>query len=71
MAAQPALRPGVAEAMDAVFALSEAIHTHQLSALDLAAGCELAIEDGHDMLVIQLCMMLHAVQLSQKGSSHG
>lgn len=55
------LRKGVAEAIDAMFALCRAIHEHELSTLDLAAGCQLAIESGHDMALIQLEMMQWAI----------
>ena len=58
------LRPGVVDAVEAVFALSDAIGD-ELSIYDLAAGCVLGIESGFAMIQIRLAMMSMAVQEAQ------
>lgn len=62
------MKPGVAEAIDAMFALCEAIHDG-LTVNDLVEGCKLAIADGHDMAQIQLFMMSEAIRISKPESA--
>ena len=55
-----ALPDGVERAIDAMFELCDAIGSG-ITTNDLAAGCRLAIEDGHDMALLQLEMMQQAI----------
>jgi len=58
------MKPGVPEAIEAMFALCQAIGD-DVSVNDLAEGCKLAIADGHDMAQIQLFMMSEAIRISK------
>lgn len=56
-----ACHPAAADAMDALFAFSEAMDKGVTTA-DLIRVAGLAIEDGHDMLIVALVMATEAVK---------
>lgn len=66
-----ALRPGCIEAMEATFALCEAISKNKLTVNDLAEVCRMAIDDGHDMAQVDLAMMSSAITLAKNQCEHG
>ena len=57
------LPQGCIEAMEATFALCDAINDNDLTVNDLKEVCCLAIDDGHDMAQIDLAMMAMAIGL--------
>ena len=57
------LRPGCIDAMNATFDLCEAINENELTVADLMQVCRVAIDNGHDMALIDLCMMTTAIEL--------
>lgn len=57
------LRPGCIDAMNATFDLCEAINENELTVNDLMQVCRVAIDNGHDMALIDLCMMTAAIEL--------
>ena len=59
------MKHGVAEAVDSMFALCEAIDVNKLSIDDLREGCRLAVDGGHGLIEIDLAMMSNAVRLSK------
>jgi len=58
----PDLAAGCVEAMEAAFALTEAIDKHGLSVADLTGICRVAIGGGHDLMRVALSMMGIAAQ---------
>jgi len=56
------LRPGCIDAMNATFDLCEAINANALTVTDLIQVCRVAIDKGHDMALIDLCMMTAAIE---------
>jgi len=50
------------DAMDAVFAFSEAMTEGDLTILDLQNVIRLAVADGHEMLQIQIAMLSVALE---------
>lgn len=68
-----ALKPGVVEAITALFVMHEAILFRELTIGDLAEGLALAIDgprqgnDGHDMAMITTTMMLKALEIDRGG----
>ena len=62
------LKPGVVEAIEAMFALCEAINKNELTTAELAEGCRRAISDGHEMAQIDLVMMCEAVRLASEAA---
>lgn len=62
-----ALKPGVADVIDAMFDMANGMQEYGLSIADLREACELAIEDGYqDTLTICLSMMSIAVEESKR-----
>ena len=70
-----ALKPGVADAIDAMFAMDAAIRENGLSIKDLMDGLALAIEgprqgdDGHDMALVTMSMMTIALEQDKTRST--
>lgn len=70
-----ALKPGVTDAVNAMFAMELAIRENELSIRDLMDGLALAIkgprqgEDGHDMAIIALKMMSLALEQDKTRST--
>lgn len=66
-----ALKPGVVEAIEALFAMDAAIQANSLTIGDLAEGLALAIDgprqgnDGHDMAMITTMMMFKALGMDR------
>lgn len=63
------LRPGCIEAMEATFALCDAINGYGLTLNDLTEVCRWAIDDGHDMAQIDLAMMAMAIARAKEEAS--
>lgn len=67
-----ALKPGVIEAVEALFAMDAATQANGLTIGDLAEGLALAIDgprqgnDGHDMAMITTMMMLKALEIDRE-----
>ena len=59
------LRPGCLEAMEATFTLCEAINENELCVNDLTQVCRLAMSQGHAMAIIDLCMMITAIERAE------
>ena len=70
-----ALKPGVCEAIDAMFEMQAAISSNGLSIADLVEGLALAIDgprqgdDGHDMALISMAMMTIALETDKTRST--
>ncbi len=60
------LRPGCVEAIEATFTLCQEINENELCVNDLTQACRLAIGHGHDMAIIDLSMMLTAIERAKE-----
>ena len=63
------LPSGCFEAMEAAFALCEAIESSELTTEDLHNTVRLAVADGHDMMMICLLMMIKAIEGAKEGGN--
>ena len=62
-------RPGCLNAMEATFSLCDAISENNLTVNDLTDICCAAIHDGHDMAIIELTMMISAIERANEGDA--
>ena len=62
------MKNGCIEAMEATFALCEAINGNELTLDDLTEVCQMSMAEGHDMAQIDLSMMSMAVERAKAES---
>ena len=62
------LPDGCVDAMESAMSMCEAIHDNGLCINDLTRACRLIVEEGHDMMVIQLMMMTRAVSVAGRSN---
>ena len=60
------MKDGLFEAMEATFALQEAIEKHDLTVDDLTLIASLSIENGHLEIIIALQMMSVAIDSAEE-----
>ena len=61
---ESSVQPAAISAMESCFNLCEAISKSSVSTNDLSEICDLAIQEGHEVMQIALTMMLMAVEKS-------